>query len=126
MARILIADDKASSRELIRTVLESAGHSIIEAADGLQALDEIREQTPDLIILDIHMPGMDGIRVTQELQIDARLAAIPILALTASAMPEDRQRALAAGVTVYLTKPISLAGLRREVARLITDRNLIS
>jgi CheY-like chemotaxis protein len=122
MAVILIADDKASSRELIRTVLESAGHSVIEAADGLQALDQIRAQKPDLIILDIHMPGMDGIGVTEELQSDPRFAAIPILALTASAMPEDRRRALTAGVTSYMTKPISLSGLRREVARLVAGR----
>lgn len=122
MAVILVADDKASSRELIRTVLENAGHSVIEAVDGLQALDEVRAQAPNLIILDIHMPGMDGIGVIRELQSDPRFTAIPILALTASAMPQDRERALKAGVTSYMTKPVSLSGLRREVSRLIAER----
>lgn len=119
MALILIADDNASSRELIRTVLENEGHSVIEAVDGQQALDRVQEQAPNLIILDIHMPRLDGIGVIKQLQADSRSAVIPILALTASAMPEDRHRTLKAGVTTYMTKPVSLSGLRREVARLI-------
>ena len=119
MPVIVVADDKASSRELIRAALAAAPYTILEAEDGLKALQLVREHTPCLIILDIHMPGMDGIGVIQEMRKDPLSAGIPILALTASAMPEDRRRAHTAGATAYLTKPVGLAQLRREVTRLV-------
>ena len=119
MKNVLIADDKATGRELVRTVLENCGYAVFEASDGVEALRVAREACPDLIILDLHMPGLDGFGVIQELRRDARFAATPIMALTASAMQGDRERALSAGFTGYITKPIRLGALRGEVERLL-------
>jgi CheY-like chemotaxis protein len=119
MTKVLVADDKATSRELIRTVLESRGYSISEASDGIEALRFARELDPDLIILDLHMPGVDGFGVLAELRRDGKFAATPIMALTASAMQGDRERAIAAGFDSYVSKPIPLPALREEVERLL-------
>jgi len=122
MTKVLIADDKETSRELIRTVLESLGHEVREASDGREAVRCAKEMPPDLIILDLHMPHLDGFGALAELRGDQGLAAIPVMALTASAMQGDRERALTAGFDSYVTKPISLARLREEITRLI-DRS---
>jgi two-component system cell cycle response regulator DivK len=117
--RVLVADDKAAGRELVRTVLENSGYEVFEAGDGIEALDAAHRLHPDLIILDLHMPGLDGFGVIKELRLDAAFATTPVVALTASAMQGDRQRALSAGFTGYITKPVSLKVLRAEVERLI-------
>jgi len=119
MKKVLVADDKATGRELVRTVLENSGYQVLEAANGAEALDCARLELPDLIILDLHMPEVDGFGVIQELRRDANFAVTPIIALTASAMMGDRERALALGFTGYITKPISLSALRSEVTRLL-------
>lgn len=119
MKKVLVADDKATSRELVRTVLEKSGYTVVEASDGIEALRNARESKPDLIILDLHMPGLDGFAVVQELRRDRELAVTPVMALTASAMHGDRERAIAAGFTGYISKPISLSVLRSEVERLL-------
>jgi CheY-like chemotaxis protein len=123
MKRILIADDKATSRELLRTVLERLGYAVSEAADGEEAVQKARAETPDLILLDLQMPIRSGYEVLGALRQDPRFVALPILALTASAMQGDRERALAAGFTDYLTKPVALAHLRDEIRRLLDPGN---
>jgi CheY-like chemotaxis protein len=123
MKRILIADDKATSRELLRTVLERLGYAVSEAADGGEAVQRARAETPDLILLDLQMPILSGYEVLSELREDPRFATLPILAITASAMPGDSERALAAGFTGYLTKPVALAHLRDEIQRLLQPGN---
>ena len=128
MKKVLIADDKATSRELIRTVLETCGYAIKEASDGIEALRYAHEFEPDLIILDLHMPGVDGFGVLAELRSDEKFSKTPIMALTASAMHGDRERALAAGFDSYISKPVPLPSLREEVERLLdrprSDRRL--
>ncbi len=119
MKTVLVADDKATGRELVRTVLESSGYVVYEAADGIEAVQQAHQLHPDLLILDLHMPRLDGFGVIQELRRDARFAATPIIALTASAMMGDRERAMACGFTGYITKPIRLSALRGEVGRLL-------
>lgn len=119
MKKVLVADDKAPGRELLRAVLEQSGHTVYEASDGTEALRGAREFLPDLIILDLHMPVLDGFGVLQELRRDQRFAATPIVALTASAMQGDRERALTAGFTSYIAKPISLSALRSEIQHLL-------
>ncbi len=119
MKKVLIADDKPTSRELIRTVLETCGYEIAEASDGVEALRFARQLEPDLIVLDLHMPGIDGFGVIAELRQDKRFSATPIMALTASAMQGDRERALAAGFDSYVSKPVPLPALRAEVERLL-------
>ena len=117
MKKILVADDKDTSRELIRTVLEQAGYSVFEARDGGQAVRAAGEIRPDLIILDLHMPILDGFQVIAQLRADQRFTHSPIVALTASAMRGDRERAMAAGFTGYIAKPIGLKELRNEIHR---------
>jgi CheY-like chemotaxis protein len=117
--RILVADDNAVSRELVREILEGAGHEVLEAADGLDALQKARAIVPDLLLLDIQMPGLNGYAVLDELRRDARLDALRVLAVTAYAMDKDRERALAAGFDAYITKPVEPAVLRREIDRSI-------
>ena len=119
MKKVLVADDKAPNRELIRTILEQAGHLVLEASDRTEALRNAQQNRPDLIVLDLHMPMLDGFLVLEELRRDERFAATPIIALTASAMQGDRERALAAGRTGYLAKPVSVGVFRREMERLL-------
>lgn len=121
-AVILIADDRASSRELLRTVLQRAGYEVLEAEDGEQALAQARSGHPDLILLDLQMPGLDGFGVLAELRGDPRFAHLPVLALTASAMRGDREKILEAGFTDYLAKPAGPETLRETVARLLRQR----
>ena len=121
MKKILIADDKASSRELMRTLLEHSGYEMLEAADGQEALDVARASSPDLILLDIHMPVLDGYAAVRQMRLDEKLQKLPIVALTASAMHTDRDRVLQAGFTAYITKPVSLTVLRQELARLLSE-----
>ncbi len=117
--RILVADDKASSRELLRTVLEHSGYEVFEAADGVEALDVARSIHPDLILLDLQMPRLDGFGTVRAMRLDESLKHVPIAALTASAMQSDRDRVLSAGFDAYVTKPVSLSVLRGELARLL-------
>jgi CheY-like chemotaxis protein len=119
MKRILIADDRASSRELVRTMLEHCGYEVIEASDGAEAVTKAIESHPQLILLDLQMPGLDGFAVIERLRGEACFAATPIVAVTASAMHSDGEKVLAAGFSGYITKPIRLAYLRSEVARLL-------
>lgn len=119
MTRVLIADDSPQSRELLRTVLRHLGYEVTEAFNGRDALERAVADPPDLIILDLQMPLMDGYTAASRLRGDSRLQSIPILALTAYAMEEDRERALNAGFTSYMSKPVSLAALRAELARLL-------
>jgi CheY-like chemotaxis protein len=119
LKRILIADDKATGRELVRTVLEDRGYEVFEAANGIEALEMAHRLQPDLIILDLHMPGLDGFGVIKELRLIPALATTPVLALTASAMQGDRQKAFIAGFTGYISKPVPLKVLRAEVERLL-------
>jgi CheY-like chemotaxis protein len=117
--RVLVADDKASSRELVRTVLERCGYEVVEAADGAEAVKLARAFAPDLVLMDLHMPVLDGFGAILQLRGEPRFARVPVVALTASAMEGDRQHAMDAGFSAYITKPIRLAALRCEVERLI-------
>lgn len=117
--KILIADDTANGRELVKTVLENSGYEVFEAKDGLEALASARQLHPDLIILDLHMPGLDGFGVIETLRKESAFEKTPVMALTASAMMGDKERAMSLGFTGYITKPIRLAALRSEVTRLL-------
>ena len=122
MKQILIVEDKPTSRELLRTVLEQQGYEVVEAEDGDQALLRIREHVPDLVLMDLQMPAKNGYDVMRELRTDSRLDKLPVIAVTANAMPEDRDKVMAAGFTGYIAKPVALARLREEVKRLLADR----
>ena len=122
MKQILIVEDKPTSRELLRTVLEQQGYEVVEAEDGEQALLRIREHVPDLVLMDLQMPAKNGYDVLRELRTDSRFDKLPVIAVTANAMPEDRDKVMAAGFTGYISKPVALARLREEVKRLLAGR----
>jgi PAS domain S-box-containing protein len=113
--RVLVADDNPAGRELVRESLAEHVSSIIEAADGQEALDKIRETRPDLVLLDIQMPGMDGYAVLREIRSDPALEGLRVVALTAFAMQGDRERALEAGFDDYLSKPVAVAQLKAQL-----------
>jgi two-component system, cell cycle response regulator DivK len=119
MKRILIVEDQPTSRELLRTILENQGHVVHETQNGIEALQALHEQRPDLVLMDLQIPAPDGYAVLKEIRSKAHLATLPVVALTASAMHGDREKALRAGFTGYLAKPVSLTDLRNEVNRLL-------
>ena len=122
MKRVLVADDNPVSRELIREILENNDCEVIEAGDGREALDKVREHRPDLALLDIQMPVMDGNAVVREIRADPQLSKLPVVALTAYAMQGDREKALALGFNFYITKPIDIPAFRAAVALLLGER----
>jgi DNA-binding response OmpR family regulator len=107
MVNVLIADDEDSALELVRVTLEDERVRVVAAHDGVAALALADEIAPDLVLLDVNMPGHDGVEVCRRLRADARFARTPIVMLTAAARPEDVRRGLEAGATEYLTKPFS-------------------
>ena len=119
MSRILVADDNDASRELIREVLEMSGYDVVEAADGRDAVNRARESSPDLVLVDIQMPRLDGYGVLRELRADPRLSELRVVALTAFAMQGDSDRARDAGFNGYITKPVQIAALRQEIKKLL-------
>jgi two-component system cell cycle response regulator DivK len=123
MKRVLVADDNPVSRELIREILENNECEVIEASDGREALEKVREHRPDLALLDIQMPVMDGNAVVREIRADAQLSKMPVVALTAYAMQGDREKALALGFNSYITKPIDIPAFRAAVAKLLGERS---
>jgi len=123
MKTILVAEDRDASRELLTVVLSSAGYNVVQAADGEEALARAAESTADLVILDIHMPRLDGYGVIRQLRANPVYASVPVIALTASAMTGDRDSVIAAGFTEYISKPVNMSMLRREIARLLENRS---
>ncbi|MGB0133899.1 response regulator [Dokdonella sp.] len=105
-ACILIVDDNPVNLKLARSVLEIEGHKVDAAIDAESALEYLHETIPDLILMDIALPGMDGLSLTRKLKADPRWRTIPVIALTAFAMLSDEKRALDAGCDGYMTKPI--------------------
>lgn len=121
MKTILVAEDRDASRELLSVVLTAAGYNVVLAVDGAEALERAAESPVDLVILDIRMPRIDGFGVLAHLRADPVYAQVPIIALTASAMAGDRDSVLAAGFSEYISKPVNMSLLRREVARLLEN-----
>lgn len=120
--RILIADDVPQNLELLQLNLEKMGHQIITASDGASAVAAYRQQQPDLIIMDVQMPGMDGLEASRMIQALAQSdhnRKIPIIALTASVLDRDRQEAQAAGMQGFASKPLDMQALTHEMARLL-------
>lgn len=108
---ILLVEDTREATLMITDFLEQAGYQILTARDGSSGIDQARKAHPALIMMDIQLPGMDGLDVIRRLRADADLRSVPILALTALAMPGDQERCLAAGATDYLAKPVNLKKL---------------
>ncbi|MEA2465101.1 MAG: two-component system, cell cycle response regulator DivK [Acidobacteriota bacterium] len=122
--KILVVEDNDMNMQLVEFLLEEGGYAIVKATSGEEALAITQngsDSTPDLILMDIHLPGMDGLSVVRAMKEDARTARIPILALTAHAMRGDKDRFLEAGCDGYISKPIDvktfIASIERFMAR---------
>ena len=120
---ILIADDHDDNRELLQLVLLSAGYKVREARDGSECLALALDQPPDLIMMDLSMPGLDGWGVFRELKTDQRTSTIPCIAVTAHA-ELDRTEALETGFNAYVSKPFSSDELLKTVAAVLAERKL--
>lgn len=107
MARILVIEDNPTNLQLMVYLLQAFGHIPLEAVDGETGLDFIRRESPDLILCDIHLPGLDGFGVARQLKSHSAFNTIPLVAVTALAMVGDRDRILSAGFDGYITKPIT-------------------
>jgi two-component system, cell cycle response regulator DivK len=122
MIKVLIAEDNAVNRELLRELLEMRGYSVVDACDGQEALRMIEQTHPDILLLDIGMPVMDGFAVVRSIRATSRLATLPVVAVTAYAMQGDRDKILNSGFDGYLSKPIDAHALSEELDRLLNKR----
>ena len=119
MKKILVVEDNPASIELITEILSGRGYEIIEAYDGRQALQKIEETEPDLVLLDIQLPVLDGFAVLSQVRQNPRFANLCVVAVTAMVMKEDREKGLRAGFDAFIGKPVDAAALRLEVDRLL-------
>ena len=121
MAKILIAEDDSDLRLLVSLKLESSGHQVVSVEDGSSAAHHFRAMRPDLVILDLMMPGMSGLEVCRFIRADPELKATPVILLTARAQAADIEAGKAAGVDEYLTKPFSPRELAVRVSALLGE-----
>ncbi|UCG26233.1 MAG: response regulator [Chloroflexota bacterium] len=116
---VLIVDDEPTARTMLRLILVRAGFEVIEAQDGSEALEEVRREMPDVMLLDIMMPGIDGFEVCEILRADDETADLPIIMLSARADAQSVNRGLTLGATKYLTKPVRPDNLTRHVREVL-------
>ena len=116
---ILLVDDEPNLRELLRHMLELGGFDVVEAEDGLEALEKLEEMVPDIMILDVMMPNLDGVSVCKKLRADAEFASLPIIMLSGKTQYKAVQEGLAAGANRYLCKPITVDELIQNVRELL-------
>ncbi len=118
--KILIVEDDPISQKMVRDALQAGGYETQEAGSGEAALQKVAEDNPDLILMDIRLPGIDGLETTRRLKADPHTAAIPVVAVTAHAMPEDEARILEAGCEAYMPKPLRFSSLMSLVRDLLS------
>jgi len=119
MKKILLVEDNEMNREMLARRLQKRGFEMLLAEDGLIGVDHAQKQKPDLILMDMSLPNLDGWEASRQLKADPATAGIPIIALTAHAMAEDREKALAAGCDEFETKPVDLASLLAKMETLL-------
>ena len=117
MKKILIVEDDETSLYLARFILEKNGYEVIEARDGLEAFDKTSKETPDLILMDMQLPKLDGYEATRRIKAEEKLSKIPIVALTAYAMKGNHKKTLEAGCSGYIEKPINTTTFVEEVKK---------
>jgi two-component system cell cycle response regulator len=122
MARILIIEDNPENMQLMVYLLTAFGHTVLETTTGEPGLTLARTEAPDLILCDLHMPGMDGYEVAQRLKLDLKLAAVPLVAVTAYAMVGDREKVLTAGFNGYISKPINPESFVGEIEMFLSPK----
>lgn len=121
MKRILVVDDNETNLYLIHFIMNKMGCEIIEARDGYEGVNKALQEKPDLIIMDIQLPGIDGHEATRRIRASDEGKDVPIIALTSFAMPADKELALAAGCTGYIPKPINVQSFMKEMNRYLKE-----
>jgi two-component system cell cycle response regulator DivK len=114
--RILVVEDDEPSLDIARRVVEGMGHTVLTARDGVQGLALARSERPDLVLLDLHLPGLSGVEVVRELRVDEHLRALPVIAVSAGTLV-DRENALSAGCNDFVFKPYEFTRLRAAIDR---------
>jgi CheY-like chemotaxis protein len=122
---VLVAEDHEDSRCLFRYFLESRGYRVVEAGDGLEAVAAAERERPDLVVMDASLPVLDGFEATRRLRAQEPSRGLPIVMVSGYATPADRENALAAGCSDYLTKPLELEQLARVLERLLGPRSVL-
>jgi len=116
MSSILLVEDNEKNMKLLRDVLTAKGYRVLEATTGEEAVARVSADSPVLVLMDVQLPGIDGVEALRRVRADTRTAGIPVVALTAQAMEGDRERFLAAGFDGYLSKPVDIVELLATVA----------
>lgn len=119
---VLYVEDDSESRLLVRRVLQAEGYNMLEAKDAADGLASAKEQRPDLILVDINLPEVDGLTLARQIKAVADLASTPVVALTANVMRGDRERSLGAGCDGYIQKPIDVDLLPRQISGFLRKR----
>lgn len=122
MPKILIVEDNEMNRDMLSRRLERRGYAVVMAVDGQQGVDMARSEQPDLILLDMSLPVIDGWEAARQIKADEKTRSIPLIALTAHAMAGDKERALQAGCDEYDTKPVELPRLLGKIQALLGDK----
>jgi len=120
--KILVVEDNQDNREMVVKVLKFNGYEVIEAVDGEEAIRKAKTEAPALILLDIYLPKMDGYEVAKRLKGDTGLRSIPVIALTAHAMKGNREQALEAGCDGYISKPIDIRELPKQIGQFLKPK----
>ena len=121
MSTILIVEDNDKNMKLVREILQHQGHATIEATSGAQGVRLAVEQRPDLILMDVQLPDIDGMEVLRQIRDQRALDATPVLAVSASVMPNERQKVLSAGFEAFIMKPIDLKQFRETVQHFLIE-----
>ena len=119
--RILVVEDNEKNRKLIRVVLKAKGYEIIEAEDAETAINYLKTNVPDLILMDIGLPGLDGLQLTRQIKQNEATKKIPVIAVTAHAMCGDEEKILGAGCDDYISKPINVGEFPLTIARVLEN-----
>ena len=121
MSKILIVEDNEKNMKLVRDILRHQGHETLEAVNGLDGVRLAEQERPDLVLMDIQLPDIDGIEALGRIRKDASLDAIPVLAVSASVMPDDQQKIISSGFDAFITKPINLKQFIETVQRFLQN-----
>jgi len=120
MSTILIVEDNEKNMKLVRDILQHQGHATLEAVTGTDGVRIAKKAKPDLVLMDIQLPDIDGIAALRQIRAEPQLDAMPVLAVSASVMPDEQQKIVTSGFDAFITKPINLKQFRDTVQRFLT------